>query len=114
MTVDEFVAAEIPAAQHPIVERVRAVMRACSPDASEIISYNMVCWKGSNRIIAHITSAKSHITLGFIGGVGFEDKYKLLQGTGRGTRHVKIKSVETLPEAAIRDYMAQAVALEAA
>ncbi len=111
-TVDEYIEARIPPEQQPIVQRVRELMRECAPKATELISYDMVCWKGEKRLFAHITSAKSHVTLGFIGGVDFDDKYHLLQGTGRGTRHVKIKSLDTLPAEAVCDYIRQAVALE--
>jgi hypothetical protein len=113
-TVDEYIADHIAPQHQPIVARLRDIMRDAVPDAAEVISYNMLCWKGRKRLIAHIAPSATRITLGFIGGIGFDDPYGLLEGKGKATRHVKIKSLDALPEAAVRDYARQAAALEAA
>lgn len=110
--VDEYIEAKIRPEQQPIVQRLRALMRECAPNATEVITYGIIAWKGK-KMLAVISPTKKDITFAFSYGAGFEDAHGLLTGVGHVSKHVKIKDVETLPELAIRDYIAQAVALDA-
>jgi hypothetical protein len=42
-----------------------------------------------------------------------EDKHGLLRGVGKVSRHVKLKSPDSVEEVALRDYIRQALELEA-
>lgn len=113
MTVNEYIAAKIRPEQQPTVERLRALMRECAPNASELITYGIIGWKG-RKMLAVISPTKTDLTFAFSNGAAFEDHYGLLQGVGHVSRHVKIKDAATLPEEAIRDYIAQALKLDEA
>jgi hypothetical protein len=41
-----------------------------------------------------------------------DDDHGLLEGVGKKTRHVKLKKPGAIDQAALRDYIAQAVALD--
>jgi hypothetical protein len=110
--VDEFIASTIPESQYPLVERVRAVMRDCAPDAAEVISYKMLCWS-QGRIIAYLTATEKHVLLGFIHGTTMHDAHKLLKGRGKSTRHIRLTHIDDVPPVAICDYVAQELALAA-
>ena len=56
---------------------------------------------------------KKDITFAFSQGAKFEDKYKLLQGVGKVSKHVKIKNLKEAPKAALKYYIKQAVQLDA-
>ncbi len=108
MTVDEFVQTKVLPQFWPVVEMIRALMKEYAPDAEELISYGIPAYR-RKRIIAVISPTKKDITLSFSRGSLFEDKYQLLRGVGKVSLHVKLKSVETANQEALRYYIQQAV-----
>jgi hypothetical protein len=94
-----------------VVERLRAVMRECAPEAAEIVSYNMICWK-QKRLIAYLTASSKDVTLGFIHGTALHDPNRLLRGRGKGTRHIKVVHPDDVPSAAICDFTSQSLEID--
>ena len=111
-TFDEFVAANIPPEQHAIVTRLRDLVREAAPTAREAVSYNMPVWLGSKNIFASIHSSKTGITFSFVRGVEFTDQHGLLRGSAKHARYVTLKSPAAVNEAALRDYVRQALEWE--
>ena len=58
--------------------------------------------------ICYIGVLKDHVNLGFIRGAGLADPLKILEGTGKQMRHIKIKSMSDLLNPAIRTYLQEA------
>jgi len=112
MTVDGFVKARVLPEFHPVVAMIRALMQECAPSAQEIISYGIPAYK-ANRIIAVISPTKKDITLAFSRGAEFKDKYGLLQGVGKVSKHVKLKKPADVNKDALRYYIKQALELDA-
>ena len=71
---------------------LREIMREMAPDAREMLSYGIPAYK-KKRVIAVISPTKKGITFAFSRGAEFEDKYGLLKGVGKVSKHVEIKSV---------------------
>jgi hypothetical protein len=111
-TVDEFVQQKVLSEFHDVVAVLRRLMRECAPHATEMMSYGIPAWKGK-RMLAVISPTKKDITFAFSRGAEFEDKYGLLQGVGKVSKHVKIKRVEDINKAALRYYVKQALKLDA-
>lgn len=111
MTVDEFVERNVVPEFRPIVAAIRTLMRECAPDAQEVISYSMPAYKGK-KLFAWISPTKKDITLGFSRGTEMKDKYGLLGGVGKVSRHVKMKNLGEVNKAALRYYMKEAVKLD--
>jgi hypothetical protein len=109
--VDEYVKSKLPPQHQGVVGILRELMSECAPDAREVISYGSPAWK-SNKILAIISPSKTHITFAFSRGAEFNDAHGLLEGVGKTTRHVKIKSLDGVNHDALRDYIRQAVALD--
>lgn len=112
MTVDEFVEAKVLPELHPIVALIRALMKECAPQAQELVSYGLPAYQ-ARRIIAIISPTKKDITFSFSRGAQFEDPYGLLRGSGKSSKHVKIKDVATANQEALRYYIRQALELDA-
>lgn len=110
--VDAFVKTKVPPEQQEIAAAIRKLMREAAPDAVETISYGIPAWRG-NRVLVVMNPSKSGITFSFSRGAGFTDKYGLLEGVGKVSRHVKIKSLKDLDKAALEDYIRQALELDA-
>ncbi|MFC0506477.1 DUF1801 domain-containing protein [Micromonospora costi] len=108
--IDEYVG-RLPADQRDIVAALRDLMRTCAPDAREVISRGSLAWQG-DRILAIVSLSKTHVTFAFARGAEFTDDHGLLDGIGKATRHVKIKKADSLPRAALGDYVRQAVLLD--
>lgn len=90
---------------------IRKLMRETAPGAQEVISYGILAWRGK-RILAVISPTKKDITFAFSRGAEFEDKYGLLQGVGKVSKHVKIKTLKDANQAALRYYIKQALKLD--
>ena len=111
--VDEYVAAKLEPWQQEIVEALRDLVREAAPGSSELITYGSPGWKGtSNKLLAIISPSKKHITFSFSRGAAFHDAHGLLEGSGKVTRHVKIKGPADIHPEAFRDYIAQGVKLD--
>lgn len=109
--VDEFVKTKVLPEHQPIVATLRTLMKEGAPEAAEVISYGSPAWKG-NKILAIISPSKTHITFAFERGAEFTDQHGLLEGSGKKTRHVKIKKADSINQDALRDYIKQAVTLD--
>jgi hypothetical protein len=108
MTVDEFVESKVPLELQPIVAMLRELMREMAPYATEEISYGIPIYKG-RKIFAFINPTKKDITFGFSHGGEFEDKFNLLRGKGKVSKHVKIKNLQNVNKEALRYYIRQAL-----
>ncbi len=111
-TVDQFVKTRVLPELRPVVAMIRAMMKEFAPEAQESISYGIPAYK-VRRIIAVISPTKKDITLSFSRGGQFKDKYGLLRGVGKSSKHVKIKNVDEANKAALRYYIKEALRLDA-
>lgn len=111
-SVDEFVKTRVASNLQPVVALIRSLMRECAPEAQEVISYGIPAYK-VKTILAVISPTKTNVTFAFSRGAKFEDKYGLLRGVGKVSKHVKIKDTAHLNKAALRYYIKQALELDA-
>jgi uncharacterized protein YdhG (YjbR/CyaY superfamily) len=111
-TMDEFLKYRVLSEHLRIVAMLRELMKECAPKAKEQISYGILMWK-QTRGLAVVSPTKKDITFAFSQGAKFEDKYKLLKGVGKVSKHVKIKDLKEVPKAALKYYIGQAVQLDA-
>ena len=112
MTVDDFVENKVLPEFQPIVAMIRELMKDCAPNTQEVISYGIPAYK-ANRILAVISPTKKDITFAFSRGAEFEDKYDLLRGVGKVSKHVKIKNLADANKDALHYYIKQALELDA-
>lgn len=112
-TIDEFLTHKVAPEHRAIVSKLRALMKQHAPGAREGINYSILAWK-MTRMIAVVNATKHHIKFAFSGGAHFEDKYGLLEGVGKVSKHVKLTSLADINAAALRYYIKQAVAYETA
>jgi hypothetical protein len=110
-TIDEFIKQRVQPEHYEIVEMLRNLMRAVAPDAQEVVTYGILGWRG-NLILAVMSPTKKDITLAFSKGAEFEDKYGLLQGVGKVSKHVKIKNLNEVNKTALKYYIKQALRLD--
>ena len=107
-TIDDFLKHRVLPEHRPIVAMLRRMMRESAPGAREEISYGILMWK-QKRGLAVVSPTKKDITFAFSNGAKFEDKFELLQGVGKVSKHVKIKNLKVAPKAALKYYIKQAL-----
>ncbi len=111
MNVDEFVKSKVLPEYRGIVELIRQYVHEMAPDAQEMISYGIPAYK-VNKIIAVISPTKKDITFSFAHGSEFEDKYGLLKGVGKVSKHLKFKNVGEVKKEVLGYYIKQALELD--
>jgi hypothetical protein len=109
--VDDFVERRVQPEHREIVARLRALMAEWAPGAREELTYGILAWR-NKRILAVVSPTKKDITLAFSRGAELVDRHGLLRGVGKVSKHVKIKSVDGIPQDALRDYVNQALELD--
>ncbi len=111
MSVDEFVQTKVLPKYRDIVAMLRELMHEMAPDARETISYGIPAYR-RRHIIVVISPTKKDITFAFSRGAEFDDKYGLLRGVGKVSKHVKIKSLDEVNKEALKYYIKQALELD--
>jgi hypothetical protein len=111
MTVDEFVKNKVLPEYQPIVSMLRGLMFEMAPDIKEVINYGIPVYK-KKRAIAVISPTKKGITFAFSRGSQFEDKYGLLEGEGKISKNLRIKSIENVNKDALKYYIKQALDMD--
>jgi hypothetical protein len=77
------------AALRRLARKVRAVIQEAIPEADESLKMGMPCYSIGNKIVASIGDYTHHINLYFAqGAILCSD---LLEGSGKGMRHVRIQ-----------------------
>ena len=110
-SVDKFVQTKILPPYREVAQAIRKLMRDIVPDATEAMSYGVPTYR-LTLIIAVISPTKKGITLAFSNGVAMEDKYHLLEGVGKKSKNVRMKSMDEFNREALTYYIKQAVILD--
>src|SRR6187551_4056289 len=114
-TFDELIANVAPELAS-IARRLRAVIRAVDPGTVETVrlgdnaaTYGVGPKKMTDGY-AYIMPMRGYINLGFYQGAVLADPERLLEGTGKGLRHVKIRSLAEANRPLVRALVATALA----
>jgi hypothetical protein len=65
----------------------------------------------SNGPLCCFMVGKQHVTFAFLRGAALPDPEKLLEGTGKGVRHVKLRSVADVKRPGVKKLIAEAAKL---
>jgi len=98
-----------------LVEPWFDVMRRCGPDVTEILHDGMPTACLGDAAFAYVAAFSTHAAIGFFHGAALPDPGRILEGSGKRMRHVKLRwdrapdpaLVEALIAAAYRDMSAR-------
>ncbi|HVZ99683.1 MAG TPA: DUF1801 domain-containing protein [Caulobacterales bacterium] len=76
-------------------------MRACGADVRETMHDHMPTACVGDVAFAYVNAFKAHAAVGFFNGATLRDPAKLLEGSGKRMRHVKLRPGEALDEDAL-------------
>jgi hypothetical protein len=94
-----------------VVSAVRRLVRQAVPAAAEAINPWGVPVLELNGTLCFLMVGKQHVTLGFAQGTLLSDPARLLEGTGKNIRHVKLKKVEQVNDPHLRSLLLEAAVL---
>ncbi|HVV69981.1 MAG TPA: DUF1801 domain-containing protein [Verrucomicrobiae bacterium] len=84
-----------------VARRWFEVMRACGDDVCELLhdGHPIACVK--DGAFAYTNAFKAHVNVGFFRGTDLADPSRLLEGSGKFMRHVKLRPGQAVDEAAL-------------
>jgi len=91
------------------LETLREVVFKVDPDISERIMYGGIMFTLKELDFGGLFANKHHISFEFSSGVSFEDPNKLLEGTGKLRRHLKIKPNTNILNYDVEFFVEQAI-----
>jgi hypothetical protein len=75
----------------PIAQRWFEVMRDCGDDVRELLHDGHPTACIGDAAFAYVNAFKAHVNVGFFRGAEIADPERLLEGTGKFMRHVKLR-----------------------
>jgi hypothetical protein len=88
--IERYILAQRP--QYRLVLRlVRKLIKDTLPEVGEELKWGQPCYRAGGERVACLYVIGDHVNLGFFRGAELDDSNGLLEGTGKGMRHVKIR-----------------------
>ncbi len=84
-----------------IAQRWFEVMRACGDDVRELLHDGHPTACVADAAFGYVNAFKAHVNVGFFRGAEIADPERLLEGTGKFMRHVKLKPGSNVNAAAL-------------
>ncbi len=107
--IDAFFAKQPPQLR-PILVELRKMIEAAAPDATASLKWGMPFFTLNGRTLCALAGFKSHANLILPGAPGtLADPDGLLEGEGKTGQHIKLRSIDELPRAAVKRWLAAVV-----
>src|SRR5690349_23117911 len=84
-----------------IAKRWLGVMRGCGPDVRELLHDGHPTACVGDAAFAHVNAFRAHVNVGFFRGAEIADPGRLLEGTGKFMRRVKLGPERDVDAAAL-------------
>lgn len=81
--------------------------RNCGPEVNELIHDGCPVACVGDAAFGYVNVFKQHVNVGFYNGAALKDPHKLLEGSGKRMRHVKVRPGVELDAAALAALIAQ-------
>jgi hypothetical protein len=85
-----------------IAQRWFEVMRACGDDVRELLHDGHPTACVGDAAFAYVNAFRAHVNVGFFRGAEIADPERLLEGTGKFMRHVKLRPGSDVDATALR------------
>lgn len=94
-----------------VTKAVRTLLKRTVKGGEEYVNPWKIPSFDSNGPLCCFMAGKEHVTFAFMRGAALSDPGKLLEGTGKGVRHVKLRSVAEVKRPGVKKLIAEAVKL---
>jgi hypothetical protein len=106
--VDAYVRAKNPKLE-PVAQGLRALVKRSAPKVEEGMNAWGLPMFDSSGAFGYFMIGASHVTFGLYNGTSLDDPEKLLEGTGKNLRHVKLRRMEDLKRAGLSKLVKSAI-----
>ena len=89
---------------HEIVEAVRALVKKTFKSTSEEVKYGGILFSSGVQFCG-VFAYKEHVSVEFGSGAKIEDHAGHLEGSSKGRRHLKLKSVAEIKSKKLAEYL---------
>ena len=100
-----------PDKQKPVLDALRLTILSAAPGVIEEFKWSRPYYSTAAGSFCYLQTTKNHVSLGFMKGTALPDPKKLLEGTGKDMRHVKIVSADEMNRPAVLQLIKQAIKL---
>ena len=105
-SIDSYFAKQ-PEPQRAVLLKLRGMIEAAAPEATSQIKWGMPHFAIDGKMYAAITGHKAHVNLVLWGPPdAYADPKGRLEGAGKTGRHLKVRSLEDLPTADVKKWLA--------
>ena len=94
-----------------VAKAARALVKKTVKGAEEYVNPWNIPSFDSNGPLCCFMAGKEHVTFAFLRGAALPDPEKLLEGTGKGVRHVKLRSVADVKRPGVKELITEAAKL---
>jgi hypothetical protein len=94
-----------------VAKAVRALVKKIAKGSEEYVNPWKIPSFDSHGPLCCFMVGKEHVTFAFMRGAALPDPEKLLEGTGKGVRHVKLRSVADVNRPGVKKLLAAAATL---
>jgi len=94
-----------------VAKAVRALVKKSVKGVEEYVSPWKIPSFDSNGPLGCFMVGREHVTFAFLRGAALPDPEKLLEGTGKGVRHVKLRSVADVKQPGVKKLVVEAAKL---
>ena len=95
--------------QKKMISALRKLMKKVAPTLVESVKWGNGVWLGKEWPVSFLHAKNDHLQFGFFGGSGLSDPKKLLRGSGKYVKHIKIYTMSDIDEAVFAKLIKQAV-----
>ncbi len=106
-SVDDWLDA-LPDEQKQLLIELRKLVKSANKEFVEEIKWGQPCYS-LNKLVCYLKNTKAHVVLGFQQGAHLKDPKKLLEGTGKDMRHIKVSSSRDIQNAAFKSLIKEAI-----
>jgi hypothetical protein len=103
---------KLPTKKRTLALKVRDIVLNSDSSVKELIKWGNLTFTSSGNlgwIISYVST--DYINLGFFNGTRLSDPQKLLEGTGKGLRHQKIRTEKDIDKKQIASWVKQSIKL---
>ncbi len=100
--IESFLAKQ-PQPLRAIVDALRALIEETAPDATTSLKWGMPHWSLGGKMLCAVGAHKAHVNLILPGA--YDDPEGLLEGEGKTGKHLRIESIDDLPEKQVRAWL---------
>jgi hypothetical protein len=91
-----------------VLRALRKFVKRVAPQLEESVKWTNGCWLNGKEPVAYAHVEPDHVQFGLFRGAELKDPKKLLVGSGKYVRHIKVRKPSEIDEAAFGALLRQA------